>query len=329
MTERTSVLQSSQVGVETVPGTGVPALHRLSAFSIEPQPKIKTGEFTPQGAKHVTVTTLEESYAELKVTGVPTYTELQYLLATVIGNAVVTAGTDLVSQSWSFQPNTFGADAVASLTVETGDVGRAQRVSGCAGTELTLGWKAGNTPKADGTLVGGAIEDGVALSTGAVVTEALVPINLTEGTFYLDTAFVGIGTTKLTRCFDFEAKTTGRRKPFFVLDASLAGAPAGNVEAKSTNEVKLTLAADDAGMAFYNGLPGNATYYLRAEFVGGVVPTGTEHFAFTADYAVKVKDVSGLKDTEGVWGVDITLTIVEDGAGNNQHYTLVNAAATL
>lgn len=188
MSERATIHQSQQIGVETTTGVAAPATRRMSSVSISVNPSIEAEAFKPAGSKHATKTVVGKEQAAVSVEGVPAYDEIAYLFAMVYGNHTVEDNGD-GTYTHRFSSRSRGADQLMSLTVEQGDPrSRAHRSAGVSLADLTLEWnRGGNTQSVSGSGFGRAIEDGVQMTGNAVYTVAITG-SPTTGTW---TATVG------------------------------------------------------------------------------------------------------------------------------------------
>jgi hypothetical protein len=113
MSERATVFQSTQIGVETVPGTAVDADRRLNASGFNPVPQTALTPFRPMGSKFNTVDVRGKEHTELDLTGVLSYNDLLYHLAGCLCEPV----TDQPTQNgvWTLD---FDLPATGQITLE-------------------------------------------------------------------------------------------------------------------------------------------------------------------------------------------------------------------
>lgn len=128
MPERSALFQVVQIGVESTSGTAVAATKRLGSLSIEPGIQANISTFRPMGTKYQTVAALNKEWVQARLSGQPTYTELQYPLSSVVNTGVVTAipGTAAGSK-WVFTSASSGVDTPKTFTVEQGDANFSHR----------------------------------------------------------------------------------------------------------------------------------------------------------------------------------------------------------
>lgn len=182
-TERLTIEQVTQLGVETVPGTAVAASKRFPSLSIVPAIKTEIRSFRPTGYKFNTIAAMDKEWSVAKITGFPNYEELAYLMASGLAYAAptnpVVGGYQYVST-----PGISTGDAYKSYTIEHGSGYRAHRSSGNVVNSLAFEYsRAGIT--VDGEMVGGPITDDIHLSTNATYTLTAGGSPPTAGTFTL------------------------------------------------------------------------------------------------------------------------------------------------
>jgi len=216
MTERASIFQGVQIGVESTPGTSVAANKKLQSISIEPSIKAEVKTFRPMGSKFPAIAALGKEWSESKISGQPTYDELTYIFASLVSYAAPTGTTE---KTWTFAPMSDNADTVKTYTVEQGGSVRAHKFTNGIITGVTL--KFGREEiSLDGTMIGTALQDNITM-TANPTTIPLVPVLPTQVKVYLADIAVGLtGATALTRPISVEWSLTDRFGPLFVLNGS-------------------------------------------------------------------------------------------------------------
>lgn len=191
MVEVASINQVVQIGIEVAEGTAVPADKILNSVSIELSPDVTVNAYTATGRKFPTVASLGKEFSGGSLTGSPSYPELPFLFAAVMGNLVTAAlGGSPAAYSHKFHPKTSGTDIVKSLTIERGDqYTGAHRAAGVKITELSMAINREEVTMG-GALLGKAIEAGRQLSGNATqrLTMSVAGGAATGGTFTLTAA---------------------------------------------------------------------------------------------------------------------------------------------
>jgi hypothetical protein len=169
MTERASIFETIQVGVESVAGIAVAALKKFQSIGIEPAVKVETYKFRAMGNKFPSLVVPGKEWTISKISGLATYTELVYLLSSVLGYAAPTQQGATDAYQWLHAPNTNNPDTVKTFTVEQGSKLRAHRLAHGLVTALSLSFSR-DSIEVSGEMLGNALEDDVHLSTNAKYT---------------------------------------------------------------------------------------------------------------------------------------------------------------
>jgi hypothetical protein len=326
MAERSSLNQNIQIGVEATPGTAVAATRRLQSIGIEPSISVEKDNFRPIGSKFNALSTLGKEWAEASITGRATYTELQYLLSSVV-NAPTISTVDGAT-TWVFTPHTRNDDAPKTFTVEHGSSVRADRFAYGLVTEVGLSFSR-DAIEVSGSMMARAIEDGITMTDAGVTALPLIPVLPTQVSVYLDDAPEDLGTTKLTRLISGEFSLGSRFGPVWVLDAANPSF-VNHIETEPDLSATLTMQADSQGMGLLSTLRDGATKFLRIEAIGGNVGASTTPYRLALDLACKISDTGGFSDSDGVYAIEFSALGVHDGAWDKaMQITLVNDQTAL
>jgi hypothetical protein len=337
MAERSSLTQAIQIGVETVPGTGVVATKRLSALGITPSISVSNKTFRPTGSKFNAISALGKEWTQSAIAGEATYTELIYAFSSIIGNGNVANVANVYT--WGFSPNPYSSDVVSTFTVEHGSSVRADKFSYGIFTEFTMTFTR-ESITLGGSMMGRALADNIVMSNVANVTAVpLVPILSTQVTVYLDNEGGAFGTTKLTRLLSGEWSMGSRFSPLWIIDAANPSFVA-HVETAPDAHINLTLEADAQGMGLLQNLRAGDVHLLRIEAIGANIAGGATPFRLTIDQKVEITDTGGFSDAAGVYAVEFSCMATYTGSGTNPTagtttsasaigITLVNNVATL
>jgi hypothetical protein len=327
MPERSSLNQVVQIGVETTSGTAVAASKRLTALSIEPSVNADIDTFRPAGQKYASLTSLGREWIEADLSGRATYTEIIYPLSSVVDTATITTpGGGTTSRQWVFESDSTADDVPKTFTVEHGSGVRSARFAYGQVTELGLAFSR-DAIEVSGSMMGKALEDPFTL-TGAATALALIPVQPTEVTVYMDTTSAGLGTTKLTRVLSADWSLGSRFGPVYVLDAANTGFVA-MVETEPDLTLDLVMEADANGMAQLARLRDGATRFIRIEALGATIET-TIKYTLRIDMAVKVSDTGGFSDEDGVYAIEWNFTGVHDATwGKSFSITVINTLTAL
>jgi hypothetical protein len=328
MAERSSLNQNIQIGVESTPGTPVAATKRLQSIGIEPSVSVETSQFRPIGSKFNSLSTLGKEWVEAGISGRGTYTELQYLLASVMDTPVITEIDVDASWSWVFTPSNRDSDAPKTFTVEHGSSVRADRFAYGLVTEFGMTFNR-DAIEISGSMMGRALEDAITMTSSGITSPPLVPILPTQVSVYLDDAYGDLGDTKLTRMISGEFSLGSRFGPVWVLDAANPSF-VNHIETEPDLSCTLLMQADSQGMGLLGNLREGDTKFLRIEAIGQEIGATSTEYQFTLDMAVKISDTGGFSDADGVYAIEFSGLGVNDADwGKAVEITLVNGQETL
>lgn len=310
MAERTSITQITQIGVEATPGTAVAATKRLQAVSIEPGIKAEVQSFRPMGGKFPVLAALGKEWTEAKISGQAVYTDLVYLLASVLAYQApeqVEPGTGKAYR-WAFTPGQSAEDTVKTFTVECGSGVRAGRFAYGLVTALGLKVSRGGV-EVSGSMLGQRYADNKELTSQATAIEP-VPVLPTQVDVYIDDTAEDLGTTKLLRVPSVEFEISDRFGPLWVLNSE-NDSWATHVETVPKATLKLLVEADAAGMALLTAMRAGAKKFVRVQATGAEIETGNS-YELTLDLCGTVTEVGEFSDEDGVYAVEWTLSATYD-----------------
>lgn len=327
MAERTTVTQTLQIGVETTPGTGVAAGKSLPSITIDPAIKANIDKFRPTGNKFQTIHALGKEWVEAKIGGEPTYSELHYLLASLLQYTAPVQQGATTAYLWAHGPSSTGEDTVKTYTVEQGSSLRAHKFTYGLVSELSM---SGDRDKLElsGMMLGQALTDGITM-TGTPAALEQIPILPKELDVYLDTTSGGLGTTKLTRLLRWGVDIKSRFGPLWVVNSANASWVT-HVETPVDAQVKLLVEANSDGMGLLTPLRDGSTRFVRIEGTSGQNAGTAIPYSLTMDFALQVADVSEFRDEDGVYAIEYTFDVVHDGTwGKALTASTINKATAL
>ncbi len=327
MTERASVFEGCQLGVESTPGGSVPGNRKLGSLSVEPEIKAQVDSFLPKGTKYPTLAALGKEWVEASLSGKPTYSEIIYPLSSVMHPFGVTdMGGSPKAYSWLFGSATSAADNPKTFTVEQGSLTRAARFAYGLMTGLKFVFNRNET-SLEGTMLGQALADGVTLTAGPTEIE-LVPVLAAQVDVFLDDTYATLGTTKLTRVLSGSWELTDRYGPLWAMNSE-ENSFAAHVETEPKCTGVLKLAADAVGMGLLATLRAGTTKFMRI-LATGLTISGANKYKLQIDCAVKATEPSKFEDEDGVFAIEWTLGGFYDaGWGKAFAVTVVNKQAAL
>jgi hypothetical protein len=324
MTEKSILNQVIQIGMETTAGTAVAATKRLTGANLTLGPQVDIQKYRPAGFKFPTVNSMSKEWTEGRVEGPVTYTELVYLLNSLIKQTTPTGAT---AKTWTFSPATYGNDTVRTFTVERGDSISAQRLAHCLFTGLGMRFdRSGAT--INGSFLGRALQTGFTLSVGTTDI-AMVPVMIPEVAVYMADTVAGLtGAPMLDRTVSVEWNLVDRFSPVWTLNRSSTFA--ASIESEPNLECQLTIQSNSTGLALLPSMRTGATKFLRIEALGRTIGAGPATYELVIDTAVKIMDVSEFEDRDGVETLTYTMGGFHDDTwGKATEVKVINEVATL
>lgn len=181
--DRATTFQAVQIGLETTPGVAVAASKLIQSFSLEPSIKPNIKLFRPAGQKFNRLAIPGKEHTEWKVSGYATYTEMLYLLASIV-EKVTPSADGATAKVWTMDMDNVAADVIATYTLEQGSPDRGHRAPYGVVSEFGLDF---DREKVDlsGNVIAGKLTDDIAMSANEVVSIAVTGGTATSGGFTL------------------------------------------------------------------------------------------------------------------------------------------------
>jgi len=300
-----TVYQGIQIGVESTPGTPVPANKKLLSVSMKPSPQTETSPFRAMGNKYASFVSLNKEWTSITIDGQPTFNEIVYLLSGLMHYAAPVQQGSTAAYKWTFVSNTSAADVGKSFTIEQGDADRAWRVAGARISGLTFDFGR-NEIKVSGNGVGEQLETGITL-TATPTALSPAPILPTMLKFYTADTQAGLaGASALGNSFSMQWSLTDK----FGL-AWPVGQDAVAVEGEPNASGKIVLATDAAGLGLIATLRAASTKWFRIEATGGLIAT-SYYQKLTIDFPAQIESVGDPTDTDNVYTMEFGLKPIHD-----------------
>lgn len=307
MPDRALVTEVTQIGVEAASGTAVAANKLLQATKIEIRPETEIDVYGPQGQKYDSVTILNKEWTVGDISGKPNYTEIVYLLSSILGTPTITTPDALNAPSvrlWTWTPSSTAADTPKTLTVEQGPSGgTGERAAYGLVRELAMTFSRNGGNDLTGSMIAQRHEMDVTM-TAAPTAVALQPIAPGHVNVYMDNTSGALGTTKLLRDFVAEWSLGDRYNPVYPLNQALNSFD-GHVETKPNPTLDLTLGNDAAGRGLVTTMRAGSTKFIRVEAIGPTVET--LGYRLRIDMAAQVVQAPTREDVDGLstlgWGL--------------------------
>jgi hypothetical protein len=242
------------------------------------------------------------------------YSEIVYLLNTLVLGVITTPAGGTTSRKHKFSPTATGTDAFKTLTVQEGDATAAIQMA--YGLLVDFGLTV-NDSGADvtGTMIGFAPTN-VSL-TGSPTTIAQLPIGPREIDIYIDPTFGALGTTKVSDALSYNFSLANKQVKKRVLNTTyqsfkdtVEGVP--NLQAGFVTEHNLQSRNIYAGVTAAS----NPVQYVRLKATGPIIE-GAIPYSFQLDLAAQIIDMNQ-QEVESVWGYEYVLNPVYDSAFGNK-----------
>lgn len=328
MTDRPSVFQKVQLGLESEYGSAVAGDIAPQSFGIVPRIRSEAEGFRPPGYFYRTLTMQGREWSEFTLNGHADYNELVYLLASLLVQPSPTGASD--AKTWLFEPAVSGGDTQASYTLEHGDSNIDAEFPGVMCTALTLELTRRGFGL-QGTLLGQDIDTSGGL-TAAITPLAPRPIEPRNADVYIDDAGADLGTTQLERVLRVRWQFGDAKSPLWPLLSS-AGSFAALLESEPTAQLALLVQADATGMGYLTNVRSGDTLFVRVAGTSDAVAEAGEpntYYSFQFDTAFQIDDISEFRDEQGVYAVEYTGGIAYDGTWEKAiSWQLVNTLASL
>ena len=172
------------------------------------------------------------------------------------------------------------------------------------------------------------------MTTAGITSKPQVPVLPGKTDVFMDTTQVGLGTTKLLRCFRAEWRVAGRYTPIWPLNSAN---PSWERIAEADPDMTLTVrvVSDAQGMALYNTYMKQGTpVYMRVQNNGATIDTGSLNpYQLRIDMAGVVTGVGGKQIDQDLQMIEFTLGAQHDSGwgtapGRSHEVRLTNKILT-
>jgi hypothetical protein len=302
-----------QLAPEVTLLTALAATKQLQSIGFEPDPDVGIDTFRPAGTKFITQAVPTRFATTLRVTGRPSYDELQYILASVTRKTTPTTDGTL-PKLWTFEIGQSSIDEPQSFTLEHGAIPDTNgfRYPGVVINELGLALTR------DGLELSGSAFGGKLVNPFTMTTQSgsfflpQVPIQASTFNIFWDATSAGLGTTKLLNCYRAEMRIGNRFTREWPINSSLPSY-GGVVESVPDAGCTLRVLTDTQGLAFYNTyLAAGSTGFLRVEALDALIETG-KPYRFAWEQAGKVIANPSMQVDDDKHLMEINLGAVYDG----------------
>lgn len=310
MPERASIFQTTQIGVESTPGTSVAASKALQALDITLGIKADIKTFRAAGRKYKALAAMGKEWTAGKLDGLATYTEIVYPLSSLVSYAAPVQQGATTAYLWTFSSSTTSPDTVKTFTIEQGSSVRAHKctygqVVGLSGSISREEFRLG------GDLIGRALTDGITMTATPTSLE-LVPILPTDFDVYLADTQAGLAAASaLERVLSVEWNLGDRFAPIWPLGTANGTGFPTVVEKEPSTAVKIMMEADAAGMDLLTDARAGSAIFLRLKAVGDLIAT-SYYYTYQHDFSLRVTSVDEFSDEDGVYAIGWNCELFHD-----------------
>jgi hypothetical protein len=295
MAGRASVNRVVQIGVESTPGTGVPANKSLPSLNLALTRVLETKQYRSQGFKPNTANQIIKDYGKGTVSGPLNYTEVVYALNSLVTGVIATPGGGTLARTHTFTPAAIGADAFKTFTIQEGDTTAARQMVNSVFSEFSVTTNL-STAEISGAILG-TTPTTVSL-TGSPTAIDLLPVNIREIDLFMDTTFAGLGGTKVTDAEAVEFSITNKYALKWVLNTSNTSFK-DIIEMPPTLTFSFTTEDNAQSRTLYDSLSTNPVKYMRLKATGPIIEAALPYY-FQLDVGCNVTGTAQ-EDVDGVW----------------------------
>jgi hypothetical protein len=300
LADRYPVSEKVQIGIESTIGTNVAPTIELQGLNVELDTALEVDEFGPMGMIPQTLVAPRQEWSTGALSGYPTYTEIHYALANLLGAATITTPSGAVRQ-WVWTPDESTPWTPKSWTIRRGVPGGTAEEAGYGLLSgLNMSFSRTSTPEIGGDMFARRLDYAATLATTGLTSPTLVPILPSEGDIWLDPSGATLGTTKLLRDFSFSWSISDLLGPIWPINSSFNSFAAHGVQ-KPTLEATLRMGNDAAGIGPVTNMRAGSSTFVRYKATSGtVVPTTATPYSLQIDMALKVAGAPARGDEDGL-----------------------------
>jgi hypothetical protein len=331
--ERSTINQTTQVGVESTSGTSVAANKLLTALNFSFGIEADSKSYRASGRKYSSIVVENKEWSSGSMDGPVDFNAIIYALSGVMGSvSPVANGASATAKNWIFTPPVSGNASPKTYTFEQGDSVRAQKFS--YGLFTGFGYKGTRDEfTMTGDLIGQLTTDGIT-KTASPTAIALAPSSANQWNVWMDSTSGALGTTQLTRPVSVEFSMSDVYGPAWFINRSVTSWVT-HIDKAPSCTFKMMVEADAAGMGPLTDLRAGSTKYIRVESQGAQIASdgpGAIYNVFKHDMALKFMKPSKWEDSDGIFAITWECELVEDsawGSGKAQELTITNLITAL
>lgn len=312
MSDRFTVSETQQIGVESSPGSAATPIINLQSLSVEIDSEMEYDEFGPMGWLVNSIVAPRREWASGQLSGFPTYTELVYALSNLFGAATITTPSGATNaRQWQWTPDKSTPWTPKTWTLRRGDSNTAEEANYLLLSGLQLGFSRTDAPTLGGDLFAQRLNYAATLATTGLSSKSLVPILPSEIDIWLDSSAAGLGVTKLLRDFTYEIDFSGFFGNIWPLNSANASYAAHSIQ-KPDLGTTLQLGNDTAGRALVTNMRAGSSVFVRAKATSGTMIEASTPYSLQIDSALKVVDAPSRQDVDGLSVLEWSMRNVYD-----------------
>lgn len=314
MSERASVFEGVQIGVETSPGTGGTASLIMEAFGLTPKKAGKVDLFRPEGLKYPTIASVGKQHTEWKIDGIWDYLNILYLL-----RGLLHMEADPVQQGvttaylWTFVSNSSDVDADVTFLVERGSSVKAASYPYFVPTGLGLSFGAADsTVKLSGDGISHKPTRGITLESPTTGVPAAGPVLPGQWVAKYATTKAGLsGASAMTRLLQLEWGLKNKVGPVFAINADASYT--AHVETEPSLDGSLTVEADTEGETLEGYAEAATPLWVNLKATGGLIAT-PHYYYIDITMPMVFSNIGDASDSDGVWALKFGMAGRHDAA---------------
>lgn len=314
MPDRMLVSEVQQIGIESSPGTAAVPTIQFGGLNVDIDTALEYDEFKPSGQLPQSIVAPRQEWSSGSLSGFPTYTEIAYALSNLLGAATVTTPSGAtLTRKWLWEPSPSTPWTPKTWTLRRGvSGGTAEEANYLLLSGLNFDFSRTAAPTIAGDLFAQRLDYAATLAATGVTSKTLVPILPSQCDVWLDSASGSLGTTKLTRDFEYSYSIADLFDMIWTLNTSINSYAAHSVKAP-TIEAMLRLGNDAAGRALVTNMRAGSTMFVRFRATGATdsIEAGFA-YRLTIDTALKCADAPNRGDENGLSTLEWTFRNVYD-----------------
>lgn len=312
-----------QIAPEVTPGTPVAATKRLSSLSLALASDSDVSFQGPTGYLFDTTSVVNREWATSDLSGLPSYTELQYPFSSLMGQAVITTpASGVLTRDWVFNILHNRQGTNKTFTIEQGDqdAGTAERAAYCYFNALDMTLSREGGTDIGGSLMGQIVDYSYTLTDPVtVVGIPQVPIQPNEVNVYLDLTAAGIGGTQWVDAFSVGWGIGDRWNVGYPLNRSKPSFDR-HYATKPDPTFSFSVANNPAGRDLIDYFRARTTIFVRVDCLGPKIESVAGpldfFYMYQQDMAIQLSSSPSAADINGLATLDWSGRIVYDAVWN-------------